>query len=157
MSTVLVFSTEVCHTILAGNMSSELSCIDNVREHIQTQTPPVLTHLLNRYCITKYLWNLLAMNAPTIVLHVNLYFSIIWDLCPTEIKKKKTVCILHTLSFSLKAKTWFFYWNMWIFIVIICIKWSKSWQDLYMPTYKDSCNWLDILVYISAASLWMCH
>ncbi|KAL4240490.1 Protein zgrf1 [Mactra antiquata] len=41
-------SGALCHAILAMNASTELSCIDNIREHIQTQSPPVLPQLLNR-------------------------------------------------------------------------------------------------------------
>ncbi|XP_060575615.1 uncharacterized protein LOC132733052 [Ruditapes philippinarum] len=41
----------VCHAILVGNLSSELSCMDNIRDHIQTQSPPVLSHLINRQTV----------------------------------------------------------------------------------------------------------
>ncbi|XP_053387906.1 uncharacterized protein LOC123563456 isoform X2 [Mercenaria mercenaria] len=39
---------DVCHGILAGNVSTELSCLDNIREYIEAWMPPILPHLLNR-------------------------------------------------------------------------------------------------------------
>ncbi|XP_052214984.1 protein ZGRF1-like isoform X3 [Dreissena polymorpha] len=43
----------VCHTLLAGNASSELSCLDNVREHLQSQSPPIVPQLLNRFVCSQ--------------------------------------------------------------------------------------------------------
>jgi len=43
----VIFSA-VCHAILAGNASSELSCIDNIKDHVSHQSPPVITSLINR-------------------------------------------------------------------------------------------------------------
>ncbi|WAQ97409.1 ZGRF1-like protein, partial [Mya arenaria] len=38
----------VCHAILAGNASSELSCLDNLRDHVLPNSPPIMTQLIHR-------------------------------------------------------------------------------------------------------------
>ncbi|KAK3610741.1 hypothetical protein CHS0354_028138 [Potamilus streckersoni] len=38
----------MCHAILAGNVSTELGCLQNIQEHIQANCPPVLPYLLYR-------------------------------------------------------------------------------------------------------------
>ncbi|KAL3877346.1 hypothetical protein ACJMK2_035069, partial [Sinanodonta woodiana] len=38
----------MCHAILAGNASTELGCLQNIQEHVQTNCPPVLPCLLYR-------------------------------------------------------------------------------------------------------------
>ncbi|XP_074646101.1 5'-3' DNA helicase ZGRF1-like [Tubulanus polymorphus] len=37
-----------CHAILARNATSELTCIANIEDHVQTNKPPIIRHLINR-------------------------------------------------------------------------------------------------------------
>ena len=38
----------VCHALLVGNASSELSYLDNMKDHISQQSPPIIPSLLNK-------------------------------------------------------------------------------------------------------------
>ena len=40
--------TVICHALLAGNASSELSYLDNIKDHISRQSPAVVPSLLSR-------------------------------------------------------------------------------------------------------------